>query len=513
MYRRFAASLFLFFLSVSLMTSPLSSQAEPVQAEPIQAEPVQAEPSEASPAGALTPEFIERLRDGYEMNAEDRARFNAITSSDIQTLALNRAIVNGEDGHFSHKIRTKGITNQKSSGRCWMFAGFNVMRPKVIHELGLDGFEFSAAYLLFWDKMEKSNLYLEQVIELRHVDRLDREWQLVNEWMVGDGGWWNYVTSLIDKYGVVPVTVMPETYSSENTRGMNSVLTRLLRSRAAGLLRASEGGADVEKLRELKAEAMEEVYRFLVLNLGEPPREFDWRYEVKKKEDSASEDEEKAVEEEPKVAQENLTERKHYTPRSFYEEFVGVDLSEFVTLYHDPALEELNHYHFSRARNIAGAPEMDFVNTDIGSIKEIAVKSILANRPMWFAVNMGEDQSKDHGLMERELFDYESLFGIEMPFTKADRSRFNAGASNHAMVLMGVDLEDGKPRKWLVENSWGDDKGNKGTWTLYDGWFDEHVYTVTIHRDLVPAEILAAFEKDSLPLPTWYPGAMGIPGR
>ncbi len=466
-------------------------------------------PSKADPAGILTSEFIEKLRENYEMDDEDRARFNAITSTDINTLALNREIVNGEDGYFSHKIKTKGITNQKSSGRCWMFAGFNVMRPKVIHDLGLDGFEFSAAHLLFWDKMEKSNLYLEEVIELRDVDRLDREWQLINEWMVGDGGWWNYVTSLIEKYGVVPVSVMPETHSSENTRGMNTVLERLLRSRAAGMIRANDDGADLKKLRKMKMEAMAEVYRFLVLNLGEPPEEFEWRYEAKKKSDSSSEEKGDSNDKESTVVQENLTERKQYTPQSFYDEFVGVDLSEFVTLYHDPALDEEQRYRFSRARNIAGTPEMDFVNTSIDSIKEIAVKSVMANQPMWFAVNMGPDQSKEHGLMEKDLFDYESLFGIEMPFTKADRSRFNAGASNHAMVLMGVDLKNGKPHKWLVENSWGDERGNKGTWTLYDRWFDEHVYTVTIHKDLIPEKILGAFEGKAIPLPTWYPGAAG----
>jgi len=394
-----------------------------------------------------------------------------------------------------------------------MFAGFNVMRPKVINELGLDGFEFSSAYLQFWDKMEKSNLYLEDVIELRDADRLDREWELINEWMVGDGGWWNYVTSLIEKYGTVPSSAMPETHSSENTKTMNAVLERLLRSRAASLLEASEAGADIKQLRDLKRAAMAEVYRFLALNLGEPPSEFEWRYERKKRDDNNESADPEDGQDAPKVAQERLSELKRYTPQSFYKEFVGVDLSEFVALYHDPAQPTGKHYRFSRARNIAGEPEMDFVNLEIEALKAIAVKSVLANQPMWFAVNMGVDQSKDHGLMESELFDYEALFGIEMPFSKGDRARFNAGASNHAMVLMGVDLQDGKPRKWLVENSWGDDKGNKGTWTLYDGWFDEHVYTVIVHKDHVPAKTLAVFEEEAEILPSWYPGAMGIPGK
>lgn len=454
--------------------------------------------------GALSTQFIESLRKDFELNPEDRARYNAITSSPIDKLALNREIVRGEDGHFSHKIKTKGITNQKASGRCWMFAGFNVVRPKVIHDLGLDEFEFSAAYLLFWDKMEKSNLYLEQVIELRKADRLDREWQLINEWMVGDGGWWNYVTSLIEKYGVVPAAIMPETHSSDNTGAMNKILERLLQSRAANLIRASDSGANVKQLREMKHEAMAEVYRFLALNLGEPPAEFEWRYRTKKRDDSSDSKKEREVE------QKELSDLITYTPQSFYREFVGVDLSDFVALYHDPAQETGKHYRFSRARNIAGHPEMNFVNVEIELLKEVAVKSILADQPLWFAVNMGVDQSKDHGIMANELFDYESLFGIEMPFSKADRSRFNSGASNHAMVLMGVDLKEGKPEKWLVENSWGDDKGNKGTWTLYDSWFDEHVYNVIVHRDYVPDETLAVFAEEPETLPTWYPGAMGI---
>ncbi|MDF1850537.1 MAG: C1 family peptidase [Verrucomicrobiales bacterium] len=467
--------------------------------------------AQPGPEGALTPEWIENLQDSFELNEEDRARFNAITNSDINSLALNREIVRGEDGHFSHRIKGKGITNQKASGRCWMFAGFNAMRPRVIHEMGMEEFEFSAAFLLFWDKMEKSNLYLEQVIELRDVDRLDREWELINEAMVGDGGWWNYVTSLIEKYGTVPSTVMPETHSSENTRTMNVVLARLLRSRAAVILEASEAGANVAELRKRKSDAMSEVYRFLVLNLGEPPREFEWRFKRKKKgEEKENGEEENKSQEMPGPMDETLTDRKSYTPKSFYEDFVGVDLSEYVALYHDPAQPTGRHYEFSRARNIVGQPDMNFVNIEMEDLKEIAVKSILANEPPWFAVNMGVDQSREHGLMENDLFDYETLFGMEMPFSKADRSRFLSGASNHAMVLMGVDLIDGKPAKWLVENSWGDDKGNKGTWTLYDGWFDEHVYNVIAHKKYVSPEILEIFEEEAESLPAWYPGAQGI---
>ena len=459
----------------------------------------------AESPGALTPELLANLRDGYEMDAGDRARHNAVTNAEINKIALNREIVAGEDGHFSHKIKTKGITNQKSSGRCWMFAGFNVMRPKVINELGLDGFEFSNAYLQFWDKMEKSNLYLEDIIELRDVDRLDREWLLVNEWLVGDGGWWNYVTGLISKYGAVPSSVMPETHSSENTSTMNKVLARLLHSQAAALIKAGEAGSGEKALRTMKEKSLKEIYRFLAINLGEPPTEFEWRYQVKSKDGKEGE----TVE----VADKNLTSARSYTPQSFYKEFVGVDLNEFVCLYNDPSQEMNAHYRFHRARNIAGEDDMNFVNIEISQMKEIAVKSVLANQAMWFAVNMSEDQSREHGMMEVDLYDYETLFDVKLDLSKAERSRFGAGASNHAMVLTGVDLKEGKPTKWLVENSWGDEKGNKGRWTLYDDWFTEHVYTIIVHRKHVPKETLAIFDQAAEVLPAWYPGAKGIDSK
>ena len=386
-----------------------------------------------------------------------------------------------------------------------MFAGFNVMRPKVINELGLDGFEFSNAYLQFWDKMEKSNLYLEDIIELRDVDRLDREWLLVNEWLVGDGGWWNYVTGLISKYGAVPSSVMPETHSSENTSTMNKVLARLLHSQAAALIKAGEAGSGEEALRTMKKKSLKEIYRFLAINLGEPPTEFEWRYKVKSKDEKEGE----MVE----VADKNLTLAKKYTPQSFYKEFVGVDLNEFVCLYNDPSQEMNAHYRFHRARNIAGEDDMNFVNIEISQMKEIAVKSVLANQAMWFAVNMSEDQSREHGMMEVDLYDYETLFDVKLDLSKAERSRFGAGASNHAMVLTGVDLKEGKPTKWLVENSWGSEKGNKGRWTLYDDWFTEHVYTIIVHRKHVPKKTLAIFDEGAKVLPAWYPGAKGIDSK
>lgn len=455
---------------------------------------------------SLTPELLAELRGGYEMSDADRACHNAVTNNDVNALALNREVLRGDDGHFSHRIKSKGITNQKKSGRCWMFAALNVIRPQVIRDHGMAEFEFSSAYLQFWDKLEKANLYLESIIELREADFLDRDWEIVTSGTMGDGGWWNYATGLIEKYGVIPLSVMPETHSSANTDTINKVLARLLRVHAVRILAQHEEGAATAALRTGKKEALREVYRFLVISFGEPPSEFEWRYRHTRKNDEKDPDAEMQS-----VAELDLTPAEKFTPKSFYKKFVSVPLSDFVVLYHDPKNEYERHYVFSRARNIAGSDCMDFVNIATTPMKEIATASILANEPVWFAVNMDFDQSTKHGLMSPELFDYESLFGIDLAVSKADRARFHAGVSGHAMALMGVDLAaDGAPRKWLVENSWGDEKGEKGRWTLHDKWFDEHVYTIIVHRRHVPDGILEHFGEEPIELPAWYPGARGI---
>ncbi|MDA0765453.1 MAG: hypothetical protein O3A87_00565 [Verrucomicrobia bacterium] len=456
-------------------------------------------------SGALTSEFLDGLRHGYSMSVADRACHNAVTNSEINSLALNREVVRGEDGHFSHRIKTKGITNQQKTGRCWMFAALNVLRPQVIRDHGMAEFEFSTAYLQFWDKLERANLFLESVIELREMDYLDREWEVVNKWALHDGGWWNYVTDLVEKYGVVPRAVMPETHASSHTETLNEILGRLVRSRAGRILDRFAEGAGMEEMRTMKNEALREVYRLLVLNFGEPPTGFEWRYRHTRVRDEKDPDAEMQ-----NVAEGDLTVAERHTPRSFYEQYVGRPLSDFVCLYNDPKNELDRHYAFDRARNIVGRECMHFVNIGMEAMKAISMDSILANEPLWFAVNMSCDQSMEHGLMAHQLHDYEALFGIDLSLGKADRTRFHAGASNHAMALMGVDLDSaGKPRKWLVENSWGEEKGDAGRWTLRDDWFDEHVYTIIVHKRHVSAEILAHFEEEAVELPSWYPGAGG----
>jgi len=418
------------------------------------------------------------------MDVQTRAMYNAITNNDLNELALNRDLIRQQDDMFSHKIKVKGITNQKSSGRCWLFAGLNIMRPKVIEKHKLNKFEFSEPYLQFWDKMEKANTFLENIIEMRDRDPLDREMEIILRKPIPDGGWWKYVVALIEKYGAVPLETMPETRSSEKTGDMNKILSKKLRLDAARLRDLSSEGKTLEELRAEKEKMLGEVYKILAMNLGEPPTEFEYRYEDK---DST------------------VSSVKTYTPRSFFTDFVDVDLNQYVNVFSDPTKEYGKHYSMRLSRNMYDSDNIDYANTEIGALKEMAMKSVLDDEPVWFACDVGKDQSRDYGIMAMDIYDYGSVYDIDLGLSKSDRVTYRESAPNHAMVFVGIDMKDDKPVKWRVENSWGKDKGKDGYWVLYDSWFDNHVYNVIVNKKYVPEDILNIYKQDAIVLPPWDP--------
>ncbi|MBN1394608.1 MAG: C1 family peptidase [Pirellulales bacterium] len=434
--------------------------------------------------GALDQDFAKNLRKSVKLEGAERALYNALTRNDAKNLAVNREIVKEHNNIFNHKVNAKGITDQNRSGRCWLYAATNIMRPEVIEKHKLDNFEFSLCYLAFWDKLEKANFFLETVIELRDRELLDRELDYFMRDPINDGGWWRYAVALIDKYGVVPKEVMPETFSSGNTTVMNDVLETMLHVDAAKLRKMAEEKKSVEEMRQTKRKMIRDVYRVLVMSYGEPAEEFTYRYVDKDK---------------------KVSEPKSYTPQSFYKEWVGVDLSQYVNLCNDPTNPYGKQYRMRRVRNVVGAPDVFYVNVPIDVLKSVALKSVIDGQATKFSADAMKDMDRDKGIMQVGLYDYATLYGVDLTLGKADRLRTRDGAANHAMVFIGVDTKDDKPVKWLVENSWGKSHGDGGCWTMYDKWFDEHVYSIIVKKAYVPNDVLKVFQDEPVELPPWAP--------
>ena len=292
-----------------------------------------------------------------------------------------------------------------------------------------------------------------------------------------DDGWWEYVPALIKKYGVVPQEIMPETHSSSNTAQMNGVLRSKLKVEAVRLRQLKQESKSLAELRAEKARVLAEVYRILVINLGEPPAKFSWRFEDK---DS------------------KLSPMKTYTPQSFWKEWVGeINFDDYVQLANVPGQDFGKLYQISHSRNIQGTPDVQYLNVKIDVLKAAALKSVLDKQPVWFAADVGKDQDGPHGIMEVGMHDYASIFGDDGKLTKAQRWSYYEGGPIHAMVLMGVDLQKDKPVKWLVENSWGKEKGHEGYWSLYDKWFDEHLYMIVVKKAYVPKDDPQAVRADA----------------
>ncbi|MCC6477285.1 C1 family peptidase [bacterium] len=434
--------------------------------------------------GGLTLKQSHEILGSVRLDDHTRAAMNAVTNNDIRSLALNRDVVAVEDDIFSFSLPTKGITNQESSGRCWLFAGLNLVRQDAAKKWDMDEFEFSQSYFAFWDLFEKSNAFLEYVIKTRERDIMDRELSKQLEDPVGDGGYWPYVVSLVEKYGVVPKKVMGETNSSANTGRMHAILTALLRRDAATLRSMAASGKSAEELRAEKAKMLPDVMRLLVINYGVPPTEFEWRTT-----DTTGK------------ASDPVT----FTPQDFYKEVVQVDFSEYVTVACYPNQPFGKNYSISATNPMADEPDISFINVDAKTMKDLALKALLDSNRVWFGCDVGQESYSKKGLLVRGVYNYEELFGLELDMNKPDRLNYRSQSSNHAMVLVGVDIVDGKPRKWRVENSWGKDRGDDGFFTMSDDWFDEYVMDVIVPVRYLPADVLAITKQDPIPLPIWDP--------
>lgn len=436
--------------------------------------------------GRISQDMLQEIKKSYQGTASDKALRNAISNNDIRNLALNQENRSNFDTYFSDLVLSKGISDQKSSGRCWLFTGLNVMRAKMIEKYGLGAFQFSQVYPFFWDQLEKSNLFLQGIIDTREKTLDDKmvEWLLKNP--LSDGGQFTGIADIIGKYGLVPKEIMPETSNSENTSRMADLIKQKLRENALELRDMATKKAKLSDLESKKTEMLGTIYRMLVLNLGEPPTSFEWTLTN---------------------AQGKPVNTKQYTPKSFYDEYVGEDLTNnYIMLMNDPSREYYKLYEIDFDRHRYDGNNWTYVNLPIEDIKEMAIKSIKDSTMMYFSCDVGKFLNSGKGLLDVNNYDYESLFGTKFGMDKKQRIQTFASGSSHAMTLMAVDLDKaGKPKKWMVENSWGADNGYKGHLIMTDEWFNEYMFRLVVEKKYAPENVLNILKQKPVRLPAWDP--------
>lgn len=432
----------------------------------------------AQQKGSITPEMLSRIEKSYAGTASDKAIRNALNTASVTVLAANADNSAMIDTEFSDRIKTVGITDQKSSGRCWLFTGLNVLRAAAIEKYQLGDFQFSQSYCFFWDQLEKSNLFLQAVIDTRDLPFEDRQvdWLFSNP--LSDGGTFTGVADLVTKYGLVPSGVMPESYIANNTSAFCAQLKTLLRK--YGLeLRETPSGVQKKNipsyLENRKTEMLGDVYRLLALAYGVPPASFEWK-------------------------------DKTYTPVEFYDELLGYDLENgYVMLMNDPCREYGKVYEIQYDRHTYDGHNWLYVNLPMDRIKEMAIASIRAGKAMYFSCDVAKYLNRSSGVADLKNFDYESLLGVDLSMDKKQRVMTHSSGSSHAMTLIAVDVKDGKPQKWMVENSWGPASGYKGNIIMTDEWFDEYMFRLVVERRFVPEDILKMLEQKPVQLPAWDP--------
>jgi len=393
--------------------------------------------------GIITNSMIKAFKKEFLRSSHNKIMMDAVTNTSVSDVAMNRQSLINMDFTFSNEIKTGKITYQKHSGRCWIFAGTNTLRIYLMRKLNLEQFELSQSYPFFFDKLEKSNYFLENIIETIDDDIRDRTVMWLLKSPIGDGGQWDMFINLVEKYGIVPKNIYPETYNSSNSGMLNKLLTQKLREFASALRKMRRNGKKIQEIRKEKDRMIGEVYKFLAISFGIPPEKFDFEYRDKK---------------------EKFHRVKGLTPKEFYKEFIGLDLRDYVSIINAPMEDK------------------EFQKTH-----------------------------RDKGIMDVNLYDYSLVFDTGFKWDKGERLDYGESRLTHAMVFTGVNLFDGKPNRWKVENSWGKDVGDKGFFVMSDQWFDEFLYQVVINKKYIPEKIKKLLKKKPSILPPWDPmGSLAI---
>ena len=432
----------------------------------------------------ITDEQIQALRNAFDANPANKVAQNAVTSVQLPSLALNRSIIQDTANTFSTKLDDWKVTSQKSSGRCWLFAALNLFRVGAMKKMNVKNFEFSQAHIHFWDKFERSNHLLEAMIDTadRPVD--DRTIHFLLSDPIGDGGQWNMAMNLIEKYGLVPKSVYPESHTSSATRWMNMELKNILRSSACELRAILNNGGSLEEARAHKEKRVSDIWNMLCIHLGTPPTSFDWQWRDK---------------------DDKFHRKGEMTPKEFASEYVDIDWRNYVCIVNDPRNVYYQTYTVDYLQNVAGGPPVVYLNVPSEEMKAVTQKLLEDGVPVWMGCDVGKEMDRKGGYWDADLFNVSDLYGVEYGMDKENRLRHGQTMMTHAMLFTGVDVVDGKPRRWRVENSWGEDSGQKGYYTMNDSWYDEYMFEIAAPKKYLTEKMLAGLESEPIVLPAWDP--------
>ena len=444
---------------------------------------------------SLNKTTLESFNKNISIDKHTNAMRNATFRNDLNEVAMDWNHFRKIDHSFSDIVSGEmPTTNQKSSGRCWGFAGLNLFRIHLGRKYNLKDFQFSQSYFMFWDKLEKSNYFLESILKTTDYDWNSRLVMHLLSNPIQDGGQWDMWINLVNKYGVVPQSEMPESFSSSRSSMMNRLITRKLRENAMILRKQKTKGASDANLQETKVHLLEEIYKMLTIHLGNPPTSFDWQIRDKKR---------------------NFIRFENLTPTSFYNDHVGLKLDEYVCLINCPMSDKeyKKVYTVDFLGNVIEGNPIRYLNVESNIMKEVTIQSLQNNEPVWFGCDVGKHFHRNLGVMDIDLFDYNSFYDLTFGMDKASRLEYGDSQMTHAMLFTGVDLnKNNNPKKWRVENSWGNKGGEKGYHIMTDKWFDEYNYEVVIHKDHLPKELLKLYlEEKAISLDPWDPmGALAL---
>ncbi|BDR59593.1 C1 family peptidase [Xylocopilactobacillus apicola] len=407
----------------------------------------------------------------YQVKNEPQSKnlMQAVGNNGIYQVAENPDSIRAMRPTFSIDLETGEVANQRQSGRCWMFAALNTMRHDMQNRYNLDKFELSQNYTFFWDKFEKSNYFYENVINTANEDSGSRRFDFLMTTPQQDGGQWDMLCAIIEKYGIVPAEIMPDNANATNSRSLNQTLNTKLRHDAVVLRNAIHSGktaAEVESMRQLM---LQDIYRLLVFALGPVPSEFDWEYLDKDK---------------------KYHREAGLTPKTFYDKFIGWNLSDYISIINAPTEDKPYNqlYTVDLLGNIVGGREVRHLNLEMDRVKELVIAQLKDGEGVWFGSDVGKSSDRQKGIMDPDLYTLDTLFSTDFSMSKAERLDYDESLMTHAMVITGVDLVDDKPTKWKVENSWGDKPGAKGYFVMSDEWMSEFVYQAVINKKYLTSD-------------------------